>query len=173
MLYWIATPRKVKPTAEVKSNLRYVRWVIFVVAFLLLRFNAMAGHNFATTVLPHSNVLLALSMMLSIAGVVVAIVARRKLDENWSTGIVLKEGHELVTTGPYGYVRHPIYAGILLIALGTAVVYGTLASIFFFVVVLTFMMYKAVKEEQLLTTHFPDGYPAYKARTKRIIPFVC
>jgi hypothetical protein len=47
MLYWIATARKVKPTAEVKSNLRYVRWVIFVVAFLLLRFNAMAGHNLA------------------------------------------------------------------------------------------------------------------------------
>jgi protein-S-isoprenylcysteine O-methyltransferase Ste14 len=171
LLYWVWTARKVKPDAEVKTNFRYVRWIIFLVAFVLLRPKGIAGHTVATTLLPHSAALLLLSVLFSIAGVVIAIMARRKLAGNWSSGVVLKQGHELITTGIYTYVRHPIYSGILLIALGTAVVYGTLPSIMFFVFVLFFMMYKAVQEEQLLTEHFRE-YPVYRARTKRIIPFV-
>ena len=172
LLYWIATARKVKRTAEVKTNLRYVRWIIFVVAFLLLRISSRVGHNLATTLLPHSVVLLTLGVIMNIAGVVIAIMARRTLAGNWSSGVVLKENHELITTGLYSYVRHPIYTGILLMALGTALVNGTLASIALFVIVLAFLTYKAVKEEQLLTQHFPNEYPAYKARVKRIVPFV-
>jgi protein-S-isoprenylcysteine O-methyltransferase Ste14 len=57
-------------------------------------------------------------------------------------------------------------------ALGTALVRGTLGTMLFFLLVLAFMRYKAKQEEELLTTHFPNEYPAYKARTKRIIPFV-
>jgi protein-S-isoprenylcysteine O-methyltransferase Ste14 len=79
------------------------------------------------------------------------IVARRKLAGNWSRGVELKEGHELISTGLYSYVRHPIYSGILLIALGTAVMNGALASMMFFGVVLAFMGHKTIQEERLLT----------------------
>jgi len=75
---------------------------------------------------------------------------------------------ELVTSGPYRYVRHPIYSGLLLAVLGTAlatngywlIVAGTMAAYF---------IYSATVEEQLMTRSFPTAYPAYRARTKMLI----
>ena len=126
----------------------------------------------ATPLLPHSDIVTAVGVIISVAGVLIAIIARRRLAGNWSSGIVLKEGHELITTGQYTYVRHPIYSGVLLMVLGTALVNGTLAAMTFFIVVLVFLAYKAIQEEQLLTKEFPDAYPEYKVRSSRIIPFV-
>lgn len=172
VVYWVATARNVKRTKEVKAGLGYAKWIVFIVAFLLLSPRGLSRRFGATTLLPHSDILMAAGVLFSIAGVVIAIAARRKLAGNWSSMVVLKEDHELITTGLYGYVRHPIYSGILLIALGAAVVNGTVTAIGFFVVVLAFMAYKASLEEQLLTKHFSQDYPAYKARVKRIIPFL-
>src|SRR5438270_9295348 len=128
LVYWIATARAVKRTKEVRVGFRYVRFLVFIVVFCLLRLNPKAGHVAATRLLPHSVVLLGVSVLLNIAGVVVAIAARRKLAGNWSSDVVLKEDHELITTGLYSYVRHPIYSGILLMALGTALMQGTVAA---------------------------------------------
>jgi protein-S-isoprenylcysteine O-methyltransferase Ste14 len=86
---------------------------------------------------------------------------------------VFREHHELIQSGLYGYVRHPIYTGIILMALGTALERGTVGAMLFCLLVLAFMVNKAIQEERLLTKHFPNDYPAYKARVKtRIIPFV-
>jgi protein-S-isoprenylcysteine O-methyltransferase Ste14 len=169
VLYWLANAWAVKRTKEVKAGLGYVRWIVVIAAFLLMRFKVLSG---ATLLLPRSDIVTALGVVLSIAGVAIAIAARRRLAGNWSSGIVLKEGHELITIGLYNYVRHPIYSGILLMALGAAMVNGTLAAMMFLVVVLLFLAYKATQEEQLLTKEFPDEYPAYKARTNRVVPWV-
>lgn len=68
---------------------------------------------------------------------------------------------ELVTSGPYKLVRHPIYSGILTAGIGTAVaVYGT------------FFIYSAIAEERYMTGQFPDDYPAYKRSSKMLIPFI-
>jgi len=76
-----------------------------------------------------------------------------------------------VTSGPYRLVRHPIYSGILLAGVGTAValrwswiVAPVLAGIYF--------VYAATVEERYLTQQFPDDYPAYRRSTKMLVPFI-
>jgi protein-S-isoprenylcysteine O-methyltransferase Ste14 len=76
-----------------------------------------------------------------------------------------------VTTGPYAYVRHPIYTGILLAALGTALT-GTVFGIGVVVFASIVFLSRIGKEEKIMLELFPNEYPAYQARTKRLVPFV-
>lgn len=104
-------------------------------------------------------------------GIGFAIWARVNLGRNWSSHPAVKEHHQLVTTGPYAYVRHPIYAGIMLAALGTAItssIFGVGMLIFISVAFALRMR----REEQLMLERFPDHYPEYQKHTKRLVPFV-
>ena len=83
----------------------------------------------------------------------------------------LKEGHELVTTGPYRLVRHPIYTGILTAVLGSTLVAGGFWLVLFLVAA-SFFVYSAKTEERLMMQQFPETYPDYKKRTHALIPFV-
>ena len=111
------------------------------------------------------------SLMLCIAGFALAVWARRHLGRNWGMPMSLKEGHELVTTGPYRYVRHPIYTGMLLAILGSGLA-TTRAWLAFFVWVGIYCLYSAWTEERLMLQQFPEQYAQYKKRTKAVIPFV-
>jgi protein-S-isoprenylcysteine O-methyltransferase Ste14 len=97
--------------------------------------------------------------------------ARYYLGKNWGMPMTVKEDPELVTGGPYTFVRHPIYTGILLAVLGSV-----LASSLLWLVILVFFTYEFIRsvkgEEMLMTKQFPEKYPAYKKRTKMLIPFV-
>jgi protein-S-isoprenylcysteine O-methyltransferase Ste14 len=100
-----------------------------------------------------------------------AIWARVTLGSNWGMPMTLRENPELITSGPYALVRHPIYTGIIFAMLGTAL---TVGAAWFFVLVISFSYFviSTYQEERDMIAHFPDAYPAYKARTKRLIPFV-
>jgi len=109
--------------------------------------------------------------LLTAIGIGFAIWARVNLGRNWSSRPAMKEHHELVTTGPYAYVRHPIYSGIMLAALGTALtsnIFGIGMSIS------TSIMFalRLNKEEKIMLELFPEQYPEYQKRTKRLVPFV-
>jgi protein-S-isoprenylcysteine O-methyltransferase Ste14 len=83
----------------------------------------------------------------------------------------VKEDPELVTTGPYAYVRHPIYAGLWLAMLGS----GIAQSVWWLVPVVFgggYFFYSARKEEKVMLKRFPDEYRAYVKRTKMFVPFV-
>ncbi len=80
--------------------------------------------------------------------------------------------HELITTSLYRYVRHPIYTGVLLMVLATALFVGTLSAAIGFIIIVLGLWFKLRAEEKLLTKHFPKEYPAYKERTKALIPYV-
>jgi protein-S-isoprenylcysteine O-methyltransferase Ste14 len=104
-------------------------------------------------------------------GIALAIWARVILGRNWGMPTTQKEDPELVTTGPYRFVRHPIYSGILLGVLGTALATNLIGLI---VVALlgAYFYYSASVEEKNLTATFPTDYPAYRTRTKMLIPFI-
>jgi protein-S-isoprenylcysteine O-methyltransferase Ste14 len=86
---------------------------------------------------------------------------------------VFKEQHELIERGPYRFVRHPIYSGVLLMLFGTMLLSGTIAGVIVVVITVAALSVKARREERLLTKHFPDSYPRYRERVKSaIIPFV-
>jgi protein-S-isoprenylcysteine O-methyltransferase Ste14 len=108
---------------------------------------------------------------LTAIGIGLAIWARVNLGRNWSPRPAVKEHHELVTTGPYAYVRHPIYTGITLAALGTALT-GNIIGIVTFVVISITFPWRINKEEKIMLELFPKQYPEYQKRTKRLVPFV-
>jgi protein-S-isoprenylcysteine O-methyltransferase Ste14 len=105
-------------------------------------------------------------------GVGFAIWARRTLGRNWSGNPTLKEGHELIQSGPYRWIRHPIYTGILLAVLGTLASTGRLQDLPGLVFVLAACAAKMRAEERLMCRQFPGAYPSYRERTKALVPFV-
>lgn len=104
-------------------------------------------------------------------GLALAIWARKHLGTNWSREPSVQAGHELVTSGPYRVVRHPIYTGILAAIFGLVLVGGTLWLIMFGGMLLMFV-WRVKREEEFMMQLFPQQYPEYKKRTNALIPFV-
>jgi protein-S-isoprenylcysteine O-methyltransferase Ste14 len=121
-------------------------------------------------VIPKSMVVDALGILLTTAGIAFAIWARFYIGQNWSGAVTVKVGHELVRGGPYRWVRHPIYSGILLALFGTAVarrqVIGFIAVAFF---LLGFLI-KSKIEERLMRKTFGDQYVEYSRSTGALVP---
>jgi len=125
----------------------------------------------SVAVLLASPVVALIGTLLCAAGIAFAMWARMVIGRNWGTPMTLKQGHELVTTGPYAYVRHPIYSGVLLAMFGSVLVMSLLWIVVLLLNGLQFI-YAARREEQLMLKTFPDEYAHYMQRTKMIIPFV-
>jgi protein-S-isoprenylcysteine O-methyltransferase Ste14 len=105
-------------------------------------------------------------------GVFVLIWARRTLGSNWSAIVSTKRDTELVQSGPYAHVRHPIYTGFIGAVFGTAIAYGRLIGILIFAICTAGLYVKSLREESVLTKKFQENYLAYKAKTKTLIPFI-
>jgi protein-S-isoprenylcysteine O-methyltransferase Ste14 len=108
---------------------------------------------------------------LTLVGITLAVCARVYLGRNWGMPQTLRRDHELVSGGPYQLMRHPIYAGILVALLGTTLAYGPFWFIMLFGVG-AFFIYSTYVEERDLCARFPDAYRRYRARTKRLVPFI-
>jgi protein-S-isoprenylcysteine O-methyltransferase Ste14 len=119
----------------------------------------------------HSPVLGAIGAALFISGLSLAIWARVHLGENWGMPMSEKDEPELVTSGPYSAVRHPIYSGLLLAFLGTALV-TNLIGLAITAVLVAYFYYCGTVEERNLTATFPTAYPQYMQHTKMLIPFL-
>lgn len=112
-----------------------------------------------------------IGMIVFVSGLGLAVWARIYLGRNWGMPMTRQNDPELVTSGPYKYVRHPIYSGILLGVLGTAIA----TNIYWLLVLVgggVYFVYSARVEEGLMASAFPTTYPDYKAHTKMLIPFV-
>jgi len=122
---------------------------------------------------PQTPVLGVLGDALTIAGVAFAIWARVVLGRNWSGAIVsIREGQGLVQSGPYAIVRHPIYTGILTALIGTVLTLGTLAAWLGVLAALVAFLIRVDIEDKMMAAEFGAAHAAYRARTKRLIPFV-
>jgi protein-S-isoprenylcysteine O-methyltransferase Ste14 len=119
----------------------------------------------------HSLVLGVIGAVVFASGLALAIWARVHLGRNWGMPTTQKADPELVTSGPYRFVRHPIYTGILTGALGTALA-TNLTGLIIVGVLGAYFYYAASVEEKNLTATFPTEYPAYRHTTKMLIPFV-
>jgi protein-S-isoprenylcysteine O-methyltransferase Ste14 len=107
---------------------------------------------------------------LTFAGAALGIWARLILGENWSAQVTRKVGHELTKSGPYAFVRHPIYSGLLLAVIGTAIVVGEWRGIVAIPLVLASESVKARREEQFMLEEFGDAYVQYRNQTGFLIP---
>lgn len=107
-----------------------------------------------------------------VAGLIFTLWARSTLAGNWSSDVTFKRDHELIRTGPYRFVRHPIYTGLLIMCLGTALQIGQLRGAFSMLFVSIGFWIKLSQEERLLLRHFPESYPIYQREVKALVPFV-
>jgi protein-S-isoprenylcysteine O-methyltransferase Ste14 len=173
ILFWIFSAFSAKK--NVRNNVWYkfvwVRIVVSIILVLLIKAGVFDHVSFISVLAPSNPIMGFIGVILTICGVGLAIWARIYLGRNWGMPMSLKENPELVTTGPYAYVRHPIYTGVITAGIGAAL---GISTIWFIMVVfaLIYFTYSATQEEKIMTKEFPDTYPAYKARTKMLIPFV-
>ena len=165
-LYWLVAAFSTKRGRVPWSRELRIRVVIVVIVILLVRFGVFRGHGLNTDP-PRA----LLGLLLFALGLGFAIWARVNIGRNWGTPMTQKDEPELVTSGPYHLVRHPIYAGILVAGAGTAV---ALSWLWLIAVGLAgiYLLYSATIEERYLTEQFQDAYPAYKRSTKMLLPFI-
>ncbi|MDE3174128.1 MAG: isoprenylcysteine carboxylmethyltransferase family protein [Gemmatimonadota bacterium] len=105
-------------------------------------------------------------------GIGLAIWARLLLGGNWSANVTVKESHELIQTGPYRFVRHPIYSGVSLAVAGTALAMGEVRGVLALAFALAAWRVKWPVEEQFMIEQFGDRYLEYRQRVRAIIPGV-
>ena len=176
ILYWIFSAFGVKK--DITAGNPWVRWgflrlVIAIALAIIISQNLLGIRHIAGDglIFWHNPALNLVGAIFTAAGVAFAIWARWHLGRNWSPHPAIKEHHELVTSGPYRFVRHPIYTGMLLAALGSAFAIGWPWVIVFIIVSIVFV-WRIHTEERFMMQLFPDQYPAYRARTKALIPFI-
>jgi protein-S-isoprenylcysteine O-methyltransferase Ste14 len=165
-LYWLVAAFSMKRGRVQWSRELRIRVVLVAVVFLFARLGAFRSHRANT-----DPWLAAIGLVLFGLGVAFAVWARVHIGRNWGTPMTQKAEPELVTSGPYRFVRHPIYSGIILAGLGTALALSWLWLPVFALAAIYFI-YSATVEERYLTEQFPDSYPAYKRSTKMLVPFV-
>jgi len=108
---------------------------------------------------------------LACLGAVFAVWSKLALGRWFSASFGIKRDHELVTTGPYAIVRHPIYTGLLALGIGLGVAWDSWRTVGFAALfAIPFALHAAI-EEQMLAAHFGDAWRAYVLRTPRIVPF--
>jgi protein-S-isoprenylcysteine O-methyltransferase Ste14 len=165
-LYWLVAAFSMKRGRVPWSRELGIRAVIVVIVILLVRFGAFRDHGLNTDFWRAG-----LGLALFALGLGFAIWARVHIGRNWGMPMTQKDEPELVTSGPYHLVRHPIYSGILVAGTGTAV---ALSWLWLIPVVLAgvYFIYSATVEERYMTGQFPDAYLVYKRSTKMLVPFV-
>ncbi|HML11438.1 MAG TPA: isoprenylcysteine carboxylmethyltransferase family protein [Stellaceae bacterium] len=114
--------------------------------------------------------LAAVALALVIGGLLVAYWARWHLGRNWSGEVMVKKGHSLITSGPYRWVRHPIYSGMTVALVGTALASGAPYGFIGLGLILFGFLVRVRQEEALMGETFPADYAVYSARTARLIP---
>jgi protein-S-isoprenylcysteine O-methyltransferase Ste14 len=112
----------------------------------------------------------AVGVLLTVAGLALAFWARYHLGSYWSSQITLKEGHTLVCTGPYKYLRHPIYSGLLLAIVGTALTVGLYRALLAVVLATLGFWWKARQEDAWLSAAFGEQFEQQRRRTGRLLP---
>ena len=165
-IYWFVAALSMKRSHVPWARELRIRALILVLAIVLIRFGAFRGHGLNTDPWRAG-----LGLVLFGLGLGFAIWARVHIGHNWGTPMSQKDDPELVTSGPYHLVRHPIYSGILLASVGTAV---ALSWFWLIAVVLAgvYFVYSATVEERNMAQQFPETYPAYRRLTKMLVPFV-
>ncbi|MGI9009109.1 MAG: methyltransferase family protein [Streptosporangiaceae bacterium] len=166
--YWLVVSTTAKPGRTRWTRFAALRVAVIVLVLLLVRLGVFRGH---TVTVIHTPWLQGIGLVIFVLGLALAVWARIFIGRNWGMPMSEKVDAQLVTTGPYHVIRHPIYSGILLAMAGTAIA----ASPYWLVAVAltgAYFVYSAVMEERYMTGIFPDAYPAYRRSTKMLIPFV-
>jgi protein-S-isoprenylcysteine O-methyltransferase Ste14 len=169
--YWVAMAFATKRTIE-RSGLVGYRVVTVILVAALLATGQLLHLSASAQLWPTTLALGVLTDGIVVAGAAFTVWARITLGRNWSAEVTFKQDHELIESGPYALVRHPIYTGLVIMALGTAVNYGRAIGFALLVALCGGLWWKARQEERVMSAHFPAAYAEYKERVRAIVPFL-
>lgn len=173
LIYWGVAARGAKETARHESAAsRLSHYGPIVLGGLFYGVPGIAGATLEQPFLPPAAGWDALSIALVAAGLGFAVAARVWLAGNWSATVTLKHGHELVETGPYGLVRHPIYTGLLTALAGTALMVDKWRALIGLALMTAALVRKMAVEERFMREAFGEAYARYRAEVKALVPFV-
>lgn len=168
-VYWLvaATGAKRSRPGTSRCPCAGARVAVVIVVFTFIKAPLLRGHSLTV----HNPLAEAVGTILFVLGLGLAIWARVHIGANWGVPMSRREEPELVTSGPYRFIRHPIYSGVLLALLGT----GIAVTLYWFAAVVLigcYFVYSATVEERGMAEQFPQEYAAYRSRTRMLIPFV-
>ena len=174
IVIWIAQSFGNKKTAIVThKGEQVVVFILMSIGFGLMFNQRVLPWGLSTSLFYPEAQSALLGDVFALAGVAFAIWARITLGKNWSgAAVTIKKDHQLIESGPYAYVRHPIYGGFLTAVIGTAFTIGTVASFLSPIFLLAVFTLRMRREEEMLTLQFPNEYPSYITRTKALIPYL-
>jgi protein-S-isoprenylcysteine O-methyltransferase Ste14 len=171
VIYWIVGALKTRATREKESfTSRFAVLSIEIVGYGLI-FSGSTGIGFlGTRVLPRTMASVVAGVVLTWTGIGLAIWARYHLAEYWSARVTIKEGHQLIRTGPYAHLRHPIYSGLILATFGSALAIDEWRCVLGLCLVLAGYCLKARKEEAMLSQQFGDAFREHQKHAGFLIP---
>jgi protein-S-isoprenylcysteine O-methyltransferase Ste14 len=171
VVYWVVTAFATKRTVERGGFIGY-RLVAGIVIVGLVAAGRLLHVSSQSQLWQTTLALGVVTDCIVVAGAAFTVWARITLGRNWSAEVTFKQDHELIESGPYALARHPIYTGLIVMALGTAINYGRAIGIALLVSLCGGLWWKARQEERIMSRHFPEAYAEYKSRVRAIIPFV-
>ena len=173
LLYWqikafnTKTTQRLEPLAS-----RILRVVVFGTAIVLIAAPRLPLRWLSLEIWPSGLWPFWLGAAVMVAGLFFAVWAREHLGRNWSRSVTIKQDHELITTGPYAAVRHPIYTGILAGFLGSAIALSQVRGFLAFALIFFTFWLKLRMEEQWMRSQFGEIYATYAHRTAALVPYV-
>jgi protein-S-isoprenylcysteine O-methyltransferase Ste14 len=171
VVYWLVSALKRKEAKRKESRQERLRHSLPMLAAYILTFVPVSHYGaLGSRVVPASAALGITGAVITVAGVGLAIWARWHLGTNWSATVSIRADHELIHTGPYRTIRHPIYTGMLLAFAGTALALGEVRGVIAFVIVLIAFYFKARKEESFLTQEFGERFAERARHTGMFLP---
>jgi len=171
-LYWFFSALDTKKTAvnEATGSRIFRLAVMWPFIILLMTTHWLRIGPLAQRFLPQTSSVIWAGVGLTCLGVALAIWARWNLGRNWSDKVVVKVDHELIRSGPYRFLRHPIYTGVLLAIAGTALMIGEGRGLVALVLLAGIYYVKARREEKILAANFGEAFAEHKGRTGFFLP---
>ena len=170
-IYWLLSAASQKAEKKRESASERMGQIIPILVCYVLLFEPFMGFGWlGLRFVPKRPELEFVGLFITALGVALAIWARAHLGANWSAAVSIRTDHELIGSGPYRYIRHPIYTGMILAAIGTALVIGQVRGLLAVGIFLVAFYGKASKEERWLTQEFADRFNAHAARTGMFLP---
>ena len=170
-IWWVAMAFFSKSTKRRETPSQRIEHLVpALLGFLFVFQSGFGGPSLGRRIVPESSALMLVCVVATVLGLLFAVWARLALGSNWNGTVTIKTNHQLIRRGPYRWIRHPIYTGMLAALLGTAIAQGLVSGLIGFAFVYLALYRKAKREESFLSQEFGEGFAEHRQHTGMFLP---